>query len=282
MVWIYISLGFFLVAMFLFLFVPSRTKSSFFGGAKSPSDILKYIGTVCGAIIVVGTLYETAQSTKLNFEANKVANEANYLSRKAQLDNRFIQANNLLASKNSSENIAGIYALNQIAIDASKDSTQRGYIPVIKNVLCAYICENSDFRVIKDENVEEALLFRIIDSVTKTSRFHVEGGRMEGIITKPEIVFQTIINVLFVDEMYEIYKNYPTDLKNSVLSNLDLSKVHLEGADLEGAFFESAKFSSNTYLEGANLSYAHLEGVYFSDGTSFIFDGKKNLMMYHI
>ena len=45
---------------------------------------------------------------------------------KAQLDNRFIEANNFLASNDISANVAGIYALHQIAIDASKFSDLKG------------------------------------------------------------------------------------------------------------------------------------------------------------
>jgi len=274
MIWIYISLGVFFVGLSSFLFYPSQRMSKFFGGAKSPSDILKYIGTACGAIIVIGTLYETAQTNKLNIEANKVANEANYLSRKAQLDNRFIEANNLLASDNSSENIAGIYALNQIAIDASKDSIQRGYVQIIKNILCTFIRENSEERIIKDNNTGKATV--TILRGTGYSKVLVEGGKIEGFITKPEIVFQTIINVLFVDNTYQIYQDYPTNLQKSVLNNLDLSEVHLENANLEGAYFEFVKFSSKTHLEGANLSSAHLEFADFS-GAILTIDDKKSV-----
>ena len=267
MIWIYVSILVFIISLSVLYLLPSQKQSLFFGGKKSPSDILKYVGAVCGAIIVIGTLNETVQTNRLNVETIKIANEANYLNRKAQLDNRFIEANNLLASDNPSENIAGIYALNQIAIDASKDSIQKGYVAIVKNILCAFICENSDFEIESDGTENTVIISRSRFSGSSEIKYSAENGKFVGRIIKPQIVFQTIINVLFVDETWEIYKIYPTNLQNSVLSYLNLEKAHLEDANLKGAFFEFVETSSDTHLESANLSEAYLE--YANFGSTF-------------
>lgn len=96
--------------------------NNFFGDkfdTMTPAEILTYIGIVCGAILLVGNQYS--------------ANRRNIIIGKGNLDTRFKDAALLLAHENTSANISGIYALHQIAIEASKgDSDQQGYIKTFR------------------------------------------------------------------------------------------------------------------------------------------------------
>jgi len=285
MIWIYISLGFFLVSLFPLLLLPSRIMLKFFGGTKSPSDILKYIGTVCGAIIVIGTLYETSQT--------------NNLTRKGQLDNRFIEANNLLASDNVSANIAGIYALYQIAIEASNDETQLGYVQVVKDILSATIRENSKIENDTTYTTKPVAVFQtIIDVLLKTTFDYSTIGAENRLILSSYDEDNAGFTATFSSEpIIDLHNSvlnhcdlgfilpppnkrrgvkinlrgcflYESVLINSSLKNVDLSesflgRAKLDFADLEKANFKRAYLSEARLwavnLDSANLSYAFLQ-----------------------
>jgi uncharacterized protein YjbI with pentapeptide repeats len=143
--------------------------------------------------------------------------------------------------------------MNQIAVEASHYEGQKGYVEIIKNILCAIIRENS--------NIEN-------DDST---------GKSTTSISTPLIIFETIIEVLFIEKSRRIYTAYPSDLSNSVLKGCRFDKnsmpAHLERANLRGAHLENAYLYyahleeadlSNAYLEKAILMGANLDNAYLS------------------
>jgi len=212
-----------------------KASSWFFGGNKSLADVIKYSGTIGAAVIVIVTLYQNNQTNMAAFESNSIM-------KKAQLDNRFIEANNLLASSDISANVAGIYALHQIAIDASKENVQKGYVPVIKNILCALIRANSI--------IEKDTVYTL----------------------KEKVFFQTAINVLLRDDFkYSVdierdTSTYSFDLQGSILSGCDLSNTHSGGGaiNLRGAYLENS-ILNRAHLENANLNEANLTGALLNE-----------------
>ncbi|MDR2120587.1 MAG: pentapeptide repeat-containing protein [Tannerella sp.] len=200
----------------------------FFGGRKPLSEVLTYLGVIAGGIILLGNLLATERRNRLTDANNRLIEKNTRLMEKGQLDTRFKDAAMLLG--NDSTMLAGIYALNQVGIDASSIASQKDYARVVKEILCGIIRENSDPDVRK----------------------------------KPAIVFQTIVDVLFRNDSWETYKDYETDLCESNLRGISLSRVHLEGADLYDVHLEGANLRG-AHLEKANLYKAHLEGVVLNE-----------------
>ena len=246
-----ITVALFVILLLLWIIWPEMVVT-FFGAEKSPSEILTYIGVACGAILLLGNQFALSKR--------------NYVMEKGQLDIRFKDAATLLASDNSSAMLSGVYALHQVAADASNEPNQKSYVFIIFDLLCAFIRENS--RVEISSNNE------IIYPGKKNSK----------------IIFQSIINVLIrsahnedlSDRLDLTYSNLSgldfhatnlsnanlrdanlsrADLSNTNLIDADLSKANLNNAnsqkaDLSGAILLGAN------LSGANLSEANLSGVY--------------------
>ena len=232
MIWIAI-ISILVLSIFVLLLNHFRPKkvSSFFGGNKPSADIIKYIGTIGAAFLVIGTLYESGKTNQAAFESNNIM-------RKAQVDNRFIEANNLIGSNDISANVAGIYALHQIAIDASKENVQKGYVPVIKNILCALIRANS----VVEKDTAYAL--------------------------KEKVFFQTAIDILLrnefkytagIEEYTNVADSFSIDLRGSFLAGCDLSNINSSGGriNLKSANLENAVLIGAN-LENANLAEANL------------------------
>lgn len=161
----------------------------------------------------------------------------NNIAEKSQINTRFKDAATLLGNENVSTVLSGVYALHQIALDASVDKDKKSYVSIVHDILCTYIKENTDN--IKDEKTGK--LWR----VNKGSNF----------------VVQTIVKVLFKSDSY-IYSNFVTDLSNCILENIDLEDAHLTNVD-----FSKAKFI-RTSFKHATLESCYLEGT-FIDEVSF-------------
>lgn len=231
-----------LVLLLLYAANPFNVVDWFFGENKRPSEIIQYIGVICGGIIVLGTLY--------------ASNKRNYLTEKGQLDTRFKDAAQLLASENTSAILSGIYALHQIAIEASKgDDSQKGYVKIIQDIFCAFLRENSEQ---KDD------------------------------VTKPKIVSQTIIDVLF-DGDKQIYNQESMDFSHTNLASISFhaKKIerfkgnfsHLYSADFSEATINNAEFYdanmndtnfskakiTNTFFEATEMHQSNFEETIFKD-----------------
>ena len=225
----------FLISLPLVLIRPKQFLKVFFGNAKyTPAEMLKYIGIICGAFIVLGTMQTGNKTNQLTLESNK-------LTRKGQLDNRFVESSKLIASNNTSEILSGIYALHQIAVEASKDEEMNGYVKVINDILCAYIRENSIIEIDKAHYVYK---------VIKTENL------------KPQIVIQTIIDLLFnIDD--EIYQNYLSDLSHSVLIDISLSDKILCNVDFQHSWFQNVR-CFKSLLKNINFDYSYFNYSNFS------------------
>ena len=231
-IWGILAIAFFILSLPIYILQPKQFIEFFFGKntrTHTPAEILKYIGIICGAFIVLGTL-------QTNNETNRLVLQGNNLTKKGQLDNRFIEASKLLSSNNTSENISGIYALHQIAIETSKSEDQNEYVRVINEILCSYIRENSLIK--KNENATK-----------------VENN-------KPTIVIQTILDVLFhVSDT--IYVNCISNLENSVFIDIDLSNKILCNVSFKYSSFRNVD-CSNSLFKNINFNYATLHKTNFS------------------
>jgi uncharacterized protein YjbI with pentapeptide repeats len=159
-----------------------------------------------------------------SYRRNRLQEEYNSVIVKGNLDTRFRDASLLLGNESSSAQLSGVYALNQIALDAHADGRE-GYVEVIKKILCA---------VLRDGSKQE----------------------------QPFVV-QTILDVVFRSETSALFGKYPTDLagamlKDMNLENADLNRCNLERTNLEGARLAGANLE-NAVLQNANLDDTDLK-----------------------
>ena len=203
----YVTVFVFVVLIVLWIGNPFDVADTFFGKVqKTPAEILSYIGIVCGAILLLGNQYTT--------------NRRNLIMEKGNLDIRFKDAALLLANEATSATISGIYALHQVAVEASRgDKNEQGYVKTIHDILCAFVRENW----------------------RKTSDDTTVGN-------KPKIVLQTLMDVLFKNEK-DIYKEYYSDLSNCVFQD-----INLENATLTNVGFNDTKLT-NVWFSDAILTF---------------------------
>jgi uncharacterized protein YjbI with pentapeptide repeats len=247
-IWVAISCAIIAIVIGIIIcFLPELPKNKlikFFGldpQKQTRAEILKYAGIISGCFIVLGTLLTSNKTNQLTLESNE-------LTRKGQLDSRFIEASKLLGSENTSEILSGVNALHRIAVESYGKKGTKNYVYEIHDILCAYLQENS--KIERD-----------------TNKFIVKSE-----ITKPQIVFQTIVTLLFQDYSSAIvYDGIFTNLDNVVLKGCGLSfanlrGVKLSGADLSGAHLHrtdlSEAYLSNTDLSNADLFGANLSGTH--------------------
>ena len=249
----------------------------FFEKHTTIAEKLKYAGAIIGGVLlVINAIYIHQQTKEQNRSNNlvlkqiKEQNRSNNLVTKGQLDTRFKDAAILLASGNTSAELSAIHALNQIAIEASQTKDQQDYVKVIKDILIAFIKENSVIEYKKDKK-GEILLDNFSPIIEKAYN------------AKGKIVLQTIIDKLFKDTSCKIYAEYSTDLSKTVLKEINFEKAQLQNANFRETQLENVKFSGaqlqntnfcraqiqvadfdNSQLQVADFSCAHLKLVSFS------------------
>lgn len=212
----------FVVLILVWNFISKNWLSDFFGGNDAtPAKILTYIGVICGAIIVVGNLY--------------ASDKRNTLAEKGQLDTRFKDAATLLANESTSAILSGIYALHQIAEETSRDESQKGYVKVIHNILCAYVREN--WRKPKEDSDE--------------------------VKHKPPIILQTIIDILFKNKSY-IYDELNSNLSHCFFSDIDFSESCINNVNFLNCTFIKGRFFNAT-INNVNFSDSTIDNVEFGN-----------------
>jgi hypothetical protein len=223
----------------LVLFIPC-VREWFWNETKSIADVFTYIGIASGGIVLLGNLITSERR-------NKIQDDNNQLIRKGQLDTRFKDAALLLTNVETA--IAGIYALNQIAMEASKIDEQKDYVRVIKEVLCSYMRQHSKIEIETDKYFNK--------QIRKAKRKK-----------QYDIIFKTIIDVLFVESV-ELYQTYPANLNECVLDDLFFFNVNLENVNLcyssiRGIFLVCTQFI-NSNLSNSDLRDITTLDTYFMD-----------------
>lgn len=217
-------------------------------------EFFQFLFLILGGVVALWGLWinnkrlkTTNKQVELQTEQVKIAIKQIQLAEKTQINTRFKDAAQLLASEHTSAILSGIYALDQIAVEVSKsdDEQYKGYVQVVLDILCAYLRENS-----------------VLDYEDKP----VDRKR-------PKIVFQTIVLQLFlVNE--SVYAGLYKDLQRTYLADLSLNKANLQGAvlieaNLQGAWLCNTNLQSafliETNLQRANLQKANLRGALFNN-----------------
>ena len=229
-----IALFVFILLLLLWWLVPCFVQH-WFGSEKARTEVLTYIGGIVGGIIGIGILIENARRNNImqgTMEVSKnsieLTRKSIELSEKSNIDTRFKDAATLLASKDTSSVISGIFVLHQIAVNCSLQNNF-DYVKIISDIFCAKV------RELKEPN----------------SKF----------------ILQTILDVLVKKDIY-IRQNFEPVYLNRLLSHefgmnfqsSDLSSTNLSHARLNGARFVDASLSGSILI-GANLFMAYLFGT---------------------
>jgi len=224
-----------------------------FGDTSSAlGEYVKTVATVLGGALVVLGLWINNRRVAEQTRQNNIAE-------KGQINTRFKDAATLLDSRNVSSMLSGVYALHQIALESSvEDERQRGYVRIIHDILCAYVRENTE-TIVNEEN-----------------------GKEWRINSKPAIVIQTIMKVLFKNNEF-VYSDLMTDLSNCIFENIDLDNANMVNVDFSKTKFirlsaKDCKFSScymeNTFIDEVDFGNSSFEKVVFDNShiknTSFV------------
>lgn len=204
------------------------------------------VATILGGTLVALGLWVNNRRVSEQIRQNDIAE-------KAQINMRFKDAATLLGSENVSSTLSGVYALHQIAIESHVgDDTQKGYVNIIHDILCAFIRENTD--TVKNE----------------------ENGKSWRINKKPAIIIETILKVLFKNEK-QIYRHLITDLSYCVFEHIYLEDANIIGVDFsktkfiksrfKGSVFHSC-FMEETFIDEVDFSMCVFEKAIFDN--SFI------------
>lgn len=201
---------------------------------------VKLIGATIGGLIVFWGLL-------INNERVRQQTEQNKISERGQIGTRFKDAAQLLTQDSTSANLAGVYALHQIAIEVHKSQDQLEYIKTIHDLLCAYVRENCPVK--REKGI-----------IVETKR------------KKEDIVIQTIIDKLARDKNSElIYKDLRIDFSYSNLKELSLGQGYFKeafliGADIRGVLFGLSNLE-NAFLSKADLYGSNFVGSNLTDAT---------------
>lgn len=220
-------------------------------GAKDQAGVLSsdrgdVLKMVAGAGALVALVY-TARKHSLDRRAHDLDRQAFALSEQGQVTDRYTKAITLLASKEESERIGGIYALERIMADSERDH------PTVVEVLAAFVRQRAS----------------LPDPSGDQGSADESGSRR---LSPPDADVQAVMTVLA--RRPERTEPFNIDLRRTMLARLELPGgarlgwVNFEGADLSGASLVGATFTG-AMLSGATLTQAYLIGAIL-DGASLV------------
>lgn len=227
------------------------------------NQIKIWIGLVqaVGAVVLAIGGYFTWRNLRVGQENLRATQQKLDIDREGQITNRFTQAVAQLGAELKDGNpnleirLGGIYALERIARDSSKDHW------TIMEVLTAYVRQNAPWPPGPPAPLDP-------DSSDQPERPSNASHR-------PRVDIQAILTVLGRRTQAETWLELGridlshTDLQRAFLreahlEKADLREVHLEGADLFKAHLEGADLRE-THLKRATLIDAHLEKANLTD-----------------
>jgi hypothetical protein len=195
-------------------------------GAEQRTSLISTIAQTAGGFILVLGLFFTAKTYLTN--------------REGQITERFTRAIDQLSSKEFSTRLGGIYGLERIAHDSSRDQKQ------VIEVLTAFVREAAP---VSSSRLEAWTEIALGDA---EPRYTFLEWKWDGKKIQPDV--QAVITVLGRRE-------HGPDRQEPI--ELDLNKTDLRGASWEGAYLPNAALI-NCDLEGAWMKFCDLTGAYLS------------------
>lgn len=217
---------------------------------KAENDVRTTLIQLLGGAVLSGGLYFTARTLQLN--------------REGQVTDRFSKAIEQLGSGNLDVRLGGIYALERIARDSSRD-----HEPIVE-ILCAFLREHADksgaapLDILKGPSSDRSpadvtAALEVLGRRTARSerrsldlrRIRVKGAHLEGANLRGALLNGVELT----------YANLQrADLSGAKLSDADLRCSDCRGADLSNAMLDDAKLTSVKW-EQARVSGVFLNGA---------------------
>ncbi|MFE3252105.1 pentapeptide repeat-containing protein [Streptomyces sp. NPDC059209] len=199
---------------------------------------------------VAGLWYSSAQTR----QANQQARDDRALAKEGQITDRYTAAVGNLGEDKMDIRLGGIYALQRIMQDSTRDQS------TIANVLATYVRTHAVKPPAKYRSVPEDIHAALTVLTTRETahdagfRLDLRGARLQQVELAP--VHGAPGATLAGADLRAV------DLNHSILDNADLSGADLSGANLNGASVLHANLSdadlSDTNLFGVNLSRAQM------------------------
>lgn len=209
-------------------------------------DVLQITFQIAGGLSLIAGAYFALQ--KLN------------VSREDQITDRFTRAIEQLGNEHLEVRLGGIYALERIAKDSSKDQE------TVMEVLTAYFREKASKQKTKTKDTGEEKDELVDEEINLNVEPIILNEDMQAILTilaRCKWIDLTRVDLSRVN-LKEHYL-YQSRLNKAKLIQANLSKAILIEADLRKTNLSTAKLTmtnlSRANLSKANLSYANLDGV---------------------
>jgi hypothetical protein len=234
--------------------IPSTANLEEADRLKAVGDVRSALVQALGGAALVGTLYFTAVSLQ---DSRTSTNRTLDLTRQGQIADRFTRAVAQLGDAALDVRVGGIYALEQIARDATEDRR-----PIVE-ILTSYLREHDRWQPSATIPSSQS------DTTTGPAELRAD--------------FQAVVTVLgrrVRDPSSPDFMRLGgvdlggADLTGAHLERTDLGGAHLERAHLRGAHLEESNLWGahleradllNAQLKGANFGHAHLEGAFLGD-----------------
>lgn len=225
--------------------IPHHQELNAFQESQAYNDFLKTILAAFAAIgAAIGLIY-----TALRHQLDKDSDATS----------RYTTAIEQLASDEESIRIGGIYALERVAQDSSRDSQ------TILNVLCAWLCGSDSEKGVADKQAAVTVVCRysnhfperkidlrsaVLDDMIFEKGL-LEGANLQGASLKNTDFRRANLNKAYLKDANLNYsKLRRASMEGCILYNAKLYEASMERANLSGA-----------KLKGANLQAAHLDNA---------------------
>lgn len=224
------------------------------------------IAGLIGAVFGLYQLFNSAQRTRLSDKDTKTRAKEATTKVEAERNERFIKAAELLKDDDDSVRMAGIYALERLAIETHE------YLNVVVNVLSGFIRERT-IRPDYSARPKSRYSPPYRSGVKKDSPEYLEELRREKANgwSRPTEPIKAAANALvrISRQIHSKKKESPIiDLRGANLPRLEGNKFQmndwrLSDADLQGAWLQFANLKgsrlSDANLKGANIQNANLQ-----------------------
>ena len=207
---------------------------------------MQAIGTVLIGIAAIAALWFTGQSVRATNGQLQETRQQLQIAQQGQITDRYNAAITNLGSPSLDVRLGGIYALQRIMQDSTRDQ------PTVVAVLCAYVRDRGTAAYAKAHPSAPNTLF---------------------ILSPPPADIQAVLTVVGTRNTADDGSTTVVDFTSAYLSGAHLSGAHLSHAHLFAANLTRA-FLTNANLSGATIIDANLSGAYVTNanlsGATFI------------
>ena len=155
--------------------------------------------------------------------------------------------------------LSGVYELHQVAIENEK------YRKLIFNILCSYVRQNTK-RTLKDDENDNWTRLNIIDKKK----------------VRPELIIQTIFDLIFQNDNENIYKNYQADLSYTNLRGINLTRMSFNRTKFDNSYIDGCSMFSDekheTTFTECSFHKVHMTGINATKSTFINCDFSYSLM----